>query len=84
MAVAVKVTVFWVVMPCSLVNVKRRFRGTCCFIRILWPVIEAAGFSAMYTAAELRVSRPRRISIISILFAILSSHAQMSILILYQ
>jgi len=49
-----------------------------------WPVIEAVGFSATYTAAELRVSRPRRLSMISILITFLSSNARMSILILYQ
>jgi hypothetical protein len=25
-----KMAVFWVVVPCSLVEVYRRFRGTCC------------------------------------------------------
>jgi hypothetical protein len=25
-----KMAVFWVVAPCSLVDVYRRFRGTCC------------------------------------------------------
>jgi hypothetical protein len=29
-AASIKVTVFWVVAPCSLVEVNRRFRGTCC------------------------------------------------------
>jgi hypothetical protein len=28
--VLVKITVFWDVAPCSLVEVYRRFRGTCC------------------------------------------------------
>jgi hypothetical protein len=26
-----KMAVFWVVVPCSLVEVYRRFRGPCCF-----------------------------------------------------
>jgi hypothetical protein len=25
-----KIAVFWIVAPCSLVDVYRRFRGTCC------------------------------------------------------
>jgi hypothetical protein len=29
-AVSTKMTVFWVVAPCSLVEVYRRFRGPCC------------------------------------------------------
>jgi hypothetical protein len=29
-AVTMENTVFWVLMPCSLVNVHKRFRGTCC------------------------------------------------------
>jgi hypothetical protein len=28
-AASMKVAIFWVVAPCSLVNVYRRFRGTC-------------------------------------------------------
>jgi hypothetical protein len=27
---SLKVTVFWVVVPCSLVEIRRRFRGTYC------------------------------------------------------
>jgi hypothetical protein len=30
MAVSMKMAVFWVVVPCSLVEVYQRFRGTCC------------------------------------------------------
>jgi hypothetical protein len=29
-AVSMKMAVFWVVAPCSLVEVYRRFRGSCC------------------------------------------------------
>jgi hypothetical protein len=29
-AASTKIAVFWVVAPCSLVEVHRRFRGTCC------------------------------------------------------
>jgi hypothetical protein len=29
-AVSMKMTVFWVVAPCSLVKVYQRFRGPCC------------------------------------------------------
>jgi hypothetical protein len=29
-ATSMKMTVFWVVAPCSLVEVYRRFRGPCC------------------------------------------------------
>jgi hypothetical protein len=29
--VSMKMAVFWVVAPCSLVEVYRRFRGACCF-----------------------------------------------------
>jgi hypothetical protein len=29
-AVSMKMNVFWVVAPCSLVEVYRRFRGACC------------------------------------------------------
>jgi hypothetical protein len=30
MAVSTKMAVFWVVAPCSLVEVYQRFRGPCC------------------------------------------------------
>jgi hypothetical protein len=30
MVVSAKMTVFWVVVPCSLVEVYQRFRGLCC------------------------------------------------------
>jgi hypothetical protein len=30
MAASMKMAVFWVVVPCSLVEVYRRFRGACC------------------------------------------------------
>jgi hypothetical protein len=30
MAVSIKMAVFWVVAPCSLVEVYQRFRGNCC------------------------------------------------------
>jgi hypothetical protein len=30
MAASMKMVVFWVVAPCSQVEVYRRFRGTCC------------------------------------------------------
>jgi hypothetical protein len=33
MAVSTKMAVFWVVAPCSLVEVYRRFRGPCCLHR---------------------------------------------------
>jgi hypothetical protein len=29
-AVSMKISVFWVVAPCSLVEVYQRFRGPCC------------------------------------------------------
>jgi hypothetical protein len=29
-AASMKMVVFWVVAPCSLVNLYRRFRGSCC------------------------------------------------------
>jgi hypothetical protein len=44
-----KMAVFWVVMPCSLVEVYRRFRGTCCLHRqgnkIIALMMEAANIS---------------------------------------
>jgi hypothetical protein len=35
-AVSMKMAVFWVVAPCSLVEVYRRFRGACCFWSSAW------------------------------------------------
>jgi hypothetical protein len=31
--VSTKMAVFWVVAPCSLVEVYQRFRGSCCLLR---------------------------------------------------
>jgi hypothetical protein len=33
MVVSTKIAVFWVVAPCSLVEVFQRFRGPCCLHR---------------------------------------------------
>jgi hypothetical protein len=33
MAVSAKMAVFWVVVPCGLVEVYQRFRGPCCLHR---------------------------------------------------
>jgi hypothetical protein len=42
-AVSLKVVVFWVVVPCSLVEVYRRFKGACCLLIAL--MMEAASTS---------------------------------------
>jgi hypothetical protein len=44
-AASVKIAVFWIVAPCSLVEVCRRFRGVCCLIRPITVVMEAADTS---------------------------------------
>jgi hypothetical protein len=35
-AASMKMAVFWVVVPCSLIEVYRRFRGTCCLHHQRW------------------------------------------------
>jgi hypothetical protein len=44
MAVSTKMAVFWVVAPCSLVEVYHRFRGPCC-LHYQALMMEAAGTS---------------------------------------
>jgi hypothetical protein len=52
-AASVKMAVFWVVAPCSLVEVYRRFRGACCLhyqgdvTSLTALMVEAAGTSEM-------------------------------------
>jgi hypothetical protein len=52
-----KMAVFWVVAPCSLVEVYRRFRGACCHHQAITLMMKAASTSEMsvnfYQAARL-------------------------------
>jgi hypothetical protein len=59
-AVGTKMAVFWVVAPCSLVEVYHRFRGPCClhhqgyefphfvifFILLLFPIVFSSALSS--------------------------------------
>jgi hypothetical protein len=35
MAVGTKMAVFWVLVPCSLVEIYQRFRGPCCLLTLM-------------------------------------------------
>jgi hypothetical protein len=53
-------SVFWDIMPCNLLEVSRRFRGTCCFLLQGWRVSQArkqheAGNRALLVKQALQV-----------------------------
>jgi hypothetical protein len=41
-AVSTKMAVFWVVAPCSLVDVYQRFRGPCCLITLMMEAVRTS------------------------------------------
>jgi hypothetical protein len=51
-AVSTKMAVFWVVAPCSLVEVYQRFRGPCC--------LHHQGDEALMMGADYTALQPRR------------------------
>jgi hypothetical protein len=53
---SVKMAVFWVVAPCSLVEVYRRFRATCCLLSLMMEAASTSETSVHFYQTTLRNS----------------------------
>jgi hypothetical protein len=48
MAASMRMAVFWVVAPCSLVEVYQRFRGACCLIALMMDAVNTSETSVNF------------------------------------
>jgi hypothetical protein len=54
-----KITVFWDVTPCNLVEVYRCFRGACCLIALMMEAVSTSETSVILLS-DYTVQQPRR------------------------